>query len=68
MSDERRIELASIRARLTEFWPDGGHSVAPTDDEMALAAWGNLAFDRPHITLEDVKAVLRKQGESGDER
>lgn len=33
----------------------------PTDDEILMAAWGNLAAEDPSVTIEDVRQGLAKR-------
>lgn len=55
-------DLDAIRAYLRTTEQNGGtppgQSRLPTDEEIAIAAWANLAVEEPSVTLEEARRVV----------
>ncbi len=54
------IESIRVYLRSMELFgaPPAEASRLPTDEEVAVAAWANLAVEDPSVTLEDARRIV----------
>lgn len=59
-AEERALieEYFRLSAHQRQVTPSPGRQ--PTDEELAVAAWANLAVEEPSVTMEDARRAVAK--------